>query len=127
MNPTQNPAITRPTDGPVAHDADRRNTVNDGLTPNPRTRNTTATGKRVVENDQYAAFARRIVRAYATRVAAGDVEALPGLLALSDEINAHVHEAVNGLRAFGYSWTEIANRLGITRQAAQQRWGGDKP
>lgn len=90
------------------------------LTSNPRAR-------RTVENDQYAAFARRIVRAYATRVAAGDVEALPGLLALSDEINAHVHDAVNSLRTFGYSWTEIANRLGISRQAAQQRWGGDKP
>jgi hypothetical protein len=23
----------------------------------------------------------------------------------------------------GYSWTEISSRLGITRQAAQQRWG----
>jgi len=97
-----------------------KNVVKPRLTPNPRTR-------RVVENDQYAAFARRIVRAYATRVAAGDVEALPGLLALSDEINAHVHEAVTGLREFGYSWAEIANRLGITRQAAHQRWGGEKP
>jgi hypothetical protein len=105
----------------------RPTVVNNGLTPNPHTPNTTTPGKRVVENDQYAAFARRIVRAYATRVAAGDVEALPGLLALSDEVNAHVHDAVNGLRAFGYSWAEIANRLGITRQAAQQRWGGDTP
>ena len=24
----------------------------------------------------------------------------------------------------GYSWAEIAARLGVTRQAAQQRWGG---
>ncbi len=24
---------------------------------------------------------------------------------------------------FGYSWAEIASRLGTTRQAAQQRWG----
>jgi len=29
-----------------------------------------------VENDEYAAFARRILRAYARRVADGDVEAL---------------------------------------------------
>jgi hypothetical protein len=27
------------------------------------------------------------------------------------------------LRAAGYSWAEIGARLGITRQAAQQRWG----
>jgi hypothetical protein len=23
----------------------------------------------------------------------------------------------------GYSWAEIGSRLGVTRQAAQQRWG----
>src|SRR5262249_12154313 len=27
-----------------------------------------------------------------------------------------------GLREFGYSWTEIGDRLGISRQAARQRW-----
>jgi hypothetical protein len=32
-------------------------------------------------------------------------------------------EAVSGLRAHGYSWAEIGLRLGISRQAAQQRWG----
>ena len=32
-------------------------------------------------------------------------------------------EAVKGLRAHGYSWAEIGARLGISRQAAQQRWG----
>jgi hypothetical protein len=32
-------------------------------------------------------------------------------------------EAVKGLRDCGYSWAEIGSRLGITRQAAQQRWG----
>jgi hypothetical protein len=31
---------------------------------------------RVVENDEYAAFARRILRAYARRVSAGDIEAI---------------------------------------------------
>ena len=30
---------------------------------------------------------------------------------------------VTGLRTAGYSWAEIGNRLGITRQAAQQRFG----
>jgi hypothetical protein len=32
-------------------------------------------------------------------------------------------EAVTGLRAHGYSWAEIGARLGISHQAAQQRWG----
>jgi hypothetical protein len=31
-------------------------------------------------------------------------------------------EAVKGLRGYGYSWAEIGARLGIARQAAQQRW-----
>jgi hypothetical protein len=31
-------------------------------------------------------------------------------------------DTVKGLRAYGYSWAEIGSRLGITRQAAQQRW-----
>jgi hypothetical protein len=85
------------------------------LTPNRRAR--------PVENDDYAAFARRILRAYARRVADGDVEALTAMTGLSVEIDAAIGQAVTGLRAFGYSWAEIGARLGITRQAAQQRWG----
>jgi hypothetical protein len=80
-----------------------------------------------VENDEYAAFTRRIIRAYARRVASGDVEALTDMVGLSTLLDDAISEAVTGLRAHGYSWAEIAARLGITRQAAQQRWGGDKP
>jgi hypothetical protein len=78
---------------------------------------------RLVENDEYAAFARRVLRAYARRVADGDVEALTFMLGLSAEIDSAIGQAVTGLREFGYSWAEIGSRLGITRQAAQQRWG----
>jgi hypothetical protein len=78
---------------------------------------------RTVENDEYAAFARRVLRAYARRVADGDVEALTLMLGLSAEIDTAIAQAVTGLRGFGYSWAEIGNRLGVTRQAAQQRWG----
>ncbi len=42
---------------------------------------------------------------------------------LGDEIDTAIAQAVKGLRACGYSWAEIGARLGITRQAAQQRWG----
>jgi hypothetical protein len=78
---------------------------------------------RVVENDEYAAFARRVLRAYARRVASGDVEALILMTDLADEIDTAIAQAVTGLRGFGYSWAEIGSRLGVTRQAAQQRWG----
>jgi hypothetical protein len=78
---------------------------------------------RVTENDEYAAFARRVLRAYARRVADGDVEALILMFGLAPEIDTAITEAVKGLRTFGYSWAEIGSRLGVTRQAAQQRWG----
>ncbi len=90
--------------------------VNTSLTPNrPR---------RVVENDEYAAFLHRAIRAYSRRIAAGDIEAIACMTALADEITAATQEAVTRLRATGgYSWADIAARLHITRQAAQQRWG----
>ena len=78
-----------------------RSNVKASLTPTRR--------RRVVENDQYAAFVRRVIAAYRRRVAAGDVDA--------------ISQAVTGLRAAGYTWADIAARLGVTRQAAQQRWG----
>ncbi|MBQ1042761.1 hypothetical protein KBX03_09595 [Micromonospora sp. C72] len=96
------------------------NTVKKPLTPRiPGQRR-----RDVVENDAFAAFARRIIRAHGRRVATGDVEALRDLVALSSVIDDAIGEAVVGLRQFGYSWAEIGQRLGISRQAAQQRWGG---
>ena len=65
-------------------------TVKTPLTPNRR--------RRVVENDEYAAFLRRVVRAYARRVAQGDVEALALMLGLSAEIDTAIAQAVTGLR-----------------------------
>jgi hypothetical protein len=76
-----------------------------------------------VENPDYAAFARRIIRAHGRRIADGDVDALADLLDLAAELDAATRTAVEGLRAHGYSWADIAARLGTTRQAAQQRWG----
>ena len=80
-------------------------------------------GVPVPENDDYAAFTRRVLRAYARRVATGDIEALIAMTGLASDIDAAIGHAVAGLRAYGYSWAEIGSRLGITRQAAQQRWG----
>lgn len=91
------------------------NTVNDALTPKRR--------RPVTENSEYAAFARRILRAYSRRIATGDVESLAHMATLADEINDAMAQAISGLRAAGYSWAEIGSRLGISRQAAQQRWG----
>jgi hypothetical protein len=91
-----------------------KNRDNTGLSRNRR--------RAVVENDEYAAFTRRIVRAYGRRVGAGDVEALSAMVSLANELETAIQDAVIGLRQFGYSWTEIGDRLGISRQAARQRW-----
>jgi len=97
-----------------------KNTVKPALTPKPRKRS-----KRMVENTQFDAFVRRILRAYARRVASGDVEALRSLAMLSSEVDTVTRAAVQGLRTkpYSYSWSEIADRLGTSRQAAQMRYG----
>ncbi len=81
--------------------------------------------RRVVENDEYTAFLRRALRALARRVCGGDIDAITDMTQLSAELDNAIRTAVTGLRERGYSWTEIGLRLGVTRQAAQQRWGGD--
>ena len=103
----------------AARPARRRSAVNKPLTPKRRTR--------AVENDEYAAFIRRVIRAYSRRVADGDIEAITTMAALSADFDTAIRQAITGLRAFGYTWADIALRLGITRQGAQQRWGGDPP
>jgi hypothetical protein len=94
---------------------ERRFTVNKSLTRSSR--------RQAVENDEYAAFLRRIIRAYSRRVAAGDIDAIADMASVADEVAIAMHHAIYGLRSNGYSWADIAFRLGITRQAAQQRWG----
>ena len=83
--------------------------------------------RRVVENDEYTAFLRRALRALARRVCGGDIDAITDMAQLSSELDNAIRAAVTGLRARGYSWAEIGLRLGVTRQAAQQRFGGDNP
>ena len=108
-------AVSKPDGTSPAAQLPRPGTVKAGLTSKrPR---------RQVENDGYAAFVRRVLRAYSRRVGDGDVEALSLIVGLADELDAAMAEAVRGLRAHGYSWAEIGSRLGISRQAAQQRWG----
>ncbi len=76
-----------------------------------------------VENDTYLVFVARVIKAAGKRIAQGDVDSLPDLAALTQDLDTALITAVRGLREFGYSWEQIASRLGVTRQAAQQRWG----
>ncbi len=103
-----------------------QNTVNDALTPHlpvRQSRRGSRAGAPAVENDAYSAFLRRAIRAAGRRVGNGDVDGLADLLSLAGELDRAIDSAVRGLRDGGYSWGEIASRLGVSRQAAQQRWG----
>ncbi len=75
------------------------------------------------DNGEFAGFARRVIRAHARRVATGDVEALADLRSLEAAVSEAIDAAVVGLHEYGYSWSEIASRLEMTKQAAHQRWG----
>ncbi|WP_394620964.1 hypothetical protein JNUCC0626_18275 [Lentzea sp. JNUCC 0626] len=85
----------------------------------------------LTETDKYGNFVRRIMRAYSRRVADLDIEGLKGLVELRKELDAHIEDAVKQLQkpkqGNGYSWADIGRVLGVSRQAAQQRYGQRKP
>ena len=72
-----------------------------------------------------AAFVRRILHAYSRRVGSGDIDALADMTRLAGHLDQAIIDAIHDLRTgpTGYSWADIGTRLGVTRQAAQQRWG----
>lgn len=77
-----------------------------------------------VENSEFTAFARRIIRAHGRRVANGEPVDLAELVGLRADMDAVITAAVAGMRErYGWSWAEIGNALGVTRQAAQQAYG----
>lgn len=80
-----------------------------------------------VETLDYLAAARRFIRAAGRRVAESDEHELEALLRLSDDLSAAIQTAVDGQRAHGKSWTDIARATGKTAQAAHKRWGRDVP
>lgn len=75
------------------------------------------------ETTEYAAMLRRMIRAYARRVADADEADLAEMVALREQLEDAISIAVRGQRAQGHSWSYIARGLGTTRQAAHQRYG----
>jgi hypothetical protein len=77
----------------------------------------------VIETPEYADMLARMIRAYARRVGDADpvdLERMVEVRALFDEA---IGEAVDGLRAADFSWREVGEALGTTRQAAQITYG----
>lgn len=75
------------------------------------------------DHARYLGAVRRMVRAAGRRVAEADPEDLAELLALQAAVDRALAEAVTGQRAAGTSWAAIGAALGMTKQAAYQRWG----
>jgi hypothetical protein len=74
------------------------------------------------DTHEVTAGVARLVRAIGKRVAHEDPEDLVHLARLDEALSVAWRTAVTGLRATGYSDTQIGAELGITKQAVAQRW-----
>lgn len=69
------------------------------------------------------AMVRRVLRnGLGRRAAEGDVQALQELVALQATLQEAITEAGRAMHDRGYSYTYLGAELGITRQAARQRF-----
>lgn len=75
------------------------------------------------EAPELGAAAARLIRALAERAGDGDTEALEQLAALERLVPTATQLAGYELHEWGYSHAELANVLGISRQAAVKRFG----
>lgn len=80
----------------------------------------------MIETPEFAAMMRRMVRAYGRRVGDADPVDLEEMVALRDHLEAAIEEAVAGQKR-SFSWAEVAEGLGVTREAAWKRYGKKKP
>lgn len=76
------------------------------------------------ETPDYAAMLSRMIRSYGRRIGDGNPEDLAMALQLQHDLDAVITDAVLTMReTHGYSWAQLADELGMTRQAVQQRYG----
>jgi hypothetical protein len=75
------------------------------------------------DHAEYFGMLRRMLRAGARRLADSDPDDLPALVSLRDQLDTAIVQAVTGQRDNGFSWAQIGEALGMSRQAAQQKYG----
>lgn len=73
---------------------------------------------------EYFGMVRRSIRALGRRVPQNDVSDLILLAATIDIAKHALTDAVNDLRDAGMSWEQIGDALGVSKQAAEKRFGG---
>lgn len=77
------------------------------------------------DHSAFALAVRRMIRAAARRVGAGDPADLAELVAIRDAADAALRAAVSLQASNGYSWEQIAAGLRCSRQAAHHRYADD--
>lgn len=77
----------------------------------------------MIETPEYADMLARMVKAYAKRVGNGDPVDLARMVEIRRAFDQAILEAVRGQREAGFSWREVAEGLGTTRQSAQITYG----
>jgi hypothetical protein len=75
------------------------------------------------DHAEFMSFARRILRAASRRMSEADPEDLADLVALRATVDEAIDNAARAVHAGGASWAQIGAALGVSKQAAQQRWG----
>jgi hypothetical protein len=93
----------------------RGNGVNGPATAKPRSKPKDVT--------EYGKFVCRMLRAFGRRAAAEDPWVIRDMLDARDTLDRSIQEAVTALHDAGYSWAEIGQEIGMTRQAVHKRWG----
>lgn len=82
---------------------------------------------RQLENSGYAEFVASVIRRLVVRVGRrGMVEDLGVFPMLQVELDAAMAASVAELRAQGVSWAQIGEALGVSRQAAFNRFGAQQ-
>lgn len=80
----------------------------------------------MIETPEYAAMLKRMIRAYAVRVADADYVDLADMLEVKAELDEAIRAAVRE-QASRTSWATVAQGLGVTREAAFQRYRVTQP
>ena len=76
------------------------------------------------ETPEYVAMLSRMVRGLGRRLEDGDPSDLADAVKLQRELDDVIRQAVAGMRErSGFSWQQLADELGMTRQGVQQRYG----
>lgn len=79
--------------------------------------------RRYVETEEYLGMVHRVLAALGGRVGDADLAMFAGLAGLAGVVDELLVGTARRLHDdHGYSWTEIGRSLGITRQAARQRF-----